>query len=163
MHDRNGQAAYAGGEFLLQDGAVHIEAVGIGAVHDHDFLSGRRAGVHQVVHGDVVGIVAQAHVLDVDHQHIKEVQFSCRRLLRPVPVEGYDGDPGLFVHGVIDAGAGIGRSPKAVLRAEYRRHIDALPDQDIQDMVTVCDVRPVRVFPKGDQVCPVLLQAILFR
>ena len=71
MDHGDGQAADTGFVLHVQDGPVHVKPVGIRAVQDHDLFAIDRTGIQQMLHGNIIGIVPQAYVLDIHHQHIK--------------------------------------------------------------------------------------------
>ena len=92
------------------------------------------AGVHQPAQGNIIGIVAQAHVLYVHQQHV-ELPHGLRRgpLLPPV-VEGEDGHARLRVGAAGHVLARVGAAAEAMLGREDSGDVEVLLQQDVQQM-----------------------------
>ena len=54
-------------------------SVGVGTVEDDDGLAGIGTGGHEAAHGDVIGVEAEAYVLDIDQEDIELTHGGCRR------------------------------------------------------------------------------------
>ena len=111
----NGQRAHATLVFHIEQRAVHIHAVGVGTVeHDH-LLAILGAAVHQSLHRYIIGVEAQAHVLNVAHEHVKLLHLGIVGCSTLHAVERVDVDTCLLVHRAAHLFAGIGLATESVL------------------------------------------------
>ena len=92
-----------------------------------------------MLHGNIIGIVPQADVLDIHHQHIKFPHAFLAGHIGPFVIERQDGDAGFLIHAGFDVLARIGHVAEAVFRREDGRHIYAFFQQDVQNMRTIGD------------------------
>ena len=63
-------------------------------------------------------------------------------------VEGKDRNACLFVHRVVIACSGVRSTAEAMLRAEYGGDVDAVFNQSVQNMLSVCDLIAIPVKAK---------------
>ena len=70
------------GKALLQDRPVQTEAVGIGSVQQDHLFPMPGAGIHQVGHGQPVGVKSDSHILDVNQQNIKRLHVLLTGIFR---------------------------------------------------------------------------------
>jgi hypothetical protein len=105
----------------------------VGPVQHHHRHPGPRRRLHAQGHGPDVGVVAAAHVLQVDQQHVDGRQGLGGRLQRldRVAVEAGGQDAGAPVGLGLDADHVLGLAPHPVLGAEQAGRADARGDQPI--------------------------------
>ena len=137
MHHRQRQAPYPRRVARVEERPVDIHAVGVGAVKHHKTDAPARGLAHQLPHGDIICIVAHAHILYVAHHHIHRVHRRGRHPLAAAVVERHHRQAG----GGIGAGghslAGVGRAAEPVLRREEHPHIDTVGDERVERMTAV--------------------------
>ena len=75
VHSADRERADSGFVFHVEDRPVHVEAVWIWPVQYDNFLTVPGAGVHQMEHRDVIGVISQADILDVHQQHVELVHL----------------------------------------------------------------------------------------
>ncbi len=132
MHDGYGQTSDPRGIFHVEYGAVDGHAVGVGAVEHYHILAVGRGCVHEVDHGAVVGVIAQAYILNINHQDIEFVHhLFCRHALAFALVErGYR-----QARRTVDAAgyvfAGVGSAAEAVFRREEGGHIHSAAEHEV--------------------------------
>ena len=79
VNSRDRQPTDSGLEFHIQHRAVNIEAVRVRAVKNDDLFPVSGAGLHQMMHCDIIGIVPKAYILNINHKDIKLIGFLLAR------------------------------------------------------------------------------------
>ena len=132
MPHGNGVHAYEGGEGRIQDVPLDRHAPdGVGPVQDEEGDSRLPGRFHGQGHGVHIGVVAGAHVLDVEEEDVQAFQHG-RRGLSGLTVEGVDGQPCPVVPPALDDNASLGVSPDAVLGGEEGHQLHGrLPRQPV--------------------------------
>jgi hypothetical protein len=98
-------------------------------------LAGFSAGVHEVTHGNVVGVETEAYVLDVHNEDIEHVHgFLGGVVSAGAAVEGKDGNAREGLNAVCYMGSVIGQISEAVLRRENGANVYILGNKGVQDM-----------------------------
>ena len=126
-------------ELHVQNRAIDIESVRVRSVKNDDLFTVTGAGLHQMMHGNIIGIVPQAHILNVNNQDIELVCLVLARNPRPSTIKGNDLHSGLLVHTAADMLSCIGIAPKSMFRRENSPDIHAFLDQGVNYVLTVLD------------------------
>ena len=126
-------------ELHVQNRAIDIESVRVRSVKNDDLFSVTGAGLHQMMHGNIIGIVPQAHILNVNNQDIELVCLVLARNPRPSTIKGNDLHSGLLVHTAADMFSCIGIAPKSMFRRENSLDIHAFLNQGVNYVLTVLD------------------------
>ena len=79
VDSRDRQPTDSGLEFHIQNRTVNIEAVRVRAVKNDDLFPVSGAGLHQMMHCDIIGIVPKAYILNINHKDIKLIGFLLAR------------------------------------------------------------------------------------
>ena len=132
VYHGDGQASYARCVFHVEYGAVHGHAVGVRAVEHKHLFSGLDGGIHEVYHRAVVRVVAQAHVLDVDHDYVERIHDFFRGAAFFAVVERCDGHACRLVYAAADVLAGVGRAAESMFGREYRDYVYAAVEQHVE-------------------------------
>ena len=151
VDDRDRKHPDTGPVLVLQDRAVHIEPVGVGPVQDQDLLPLLRAGLHKIVHRDVVGVVPEPHVLNVHYEDVEPVHILVIRSALPPSIHRNDRNARLFIHRIPQFSACVLCSPEPMLGAKYSLDPHSPPDQRIQYVLSVGDFLACCVLSEGDQ------------
>ncbi len=136
VDDGNRVHAHERFEFRVQYRAVHVVTVGIGAVEDEARLAVFGAGFHDVVHRAGVGVVAHAHVLNVE-DHDVDVPQLFRRGFFVLAVKRHNGQSGLGIFAVLDRGPGVGLAPEAVFGSKNGLDFHTQSQQTVGQMDAV--------------------------
>ena len=152
MYNRDGKYSDPGDEFFLQDRSVYIKAVGVGAVQNDHFFASRRACVHQVIHGDVICVIAKADILYINHQGVKAIHVCGRGICGPASVERDGRQAGLLIHRILNLSPGIVLPPQPMLGHKYDSQIHFLPHKSVHDMLPVFHRTSVPGLSEGDQI-----------
>ena len=110
--------------FRLEDWAVNIEAIGIGAVEDDDGEMVFGSGLHHVGHCGNVGIKTYANILKVEEDDVDALQHLGRGLF-VFPEERDDGEAGFLVFAIVDSGSSIGSAAESMLGCVDFFYVDA--------------------------------------
>ena len=138
MHDRDRQATDAAAVVLgIENRTVNVESVRVGTVQQHDLLAFLGTGGHEVVHGDVVGIISETYVLDIDDQHVETVHRLIGRSVTLAAVERQDRDTCFRVSRTADMLAGVRVTSETMLRGEDSLDIHSLLHEKVKQMRTV--------------------------
>ena len=98
---------------------------------------------------NVIGIVAQAHILNVNYKSIKGGHVAGRgHFIRAARIKGKKGNACFFINRAVYTGPGIFRTTKAVLRAENCSNIYSAFNQKIKDMRPVRNIISVSILTK---------------
>jgi stage V sporulation protein SpoVS len=98
-------------------------------------LAGFAAGIHEVAHGNVIGIETKAYVLNVYNEDIEHIHgFLGGVVSAGAAVEGEDGNARDGFYSVGYVGTVIGQISEAVLRREDGADVDALGDEGVQNV-----------------------------
>jgi hypothetical protein len=98
-------------------------------------LAGFTAGVHEVAHGDVIGIETKAYVLDVYYEDIEHIHgFLGGVVSAGAAVEGEDGNARDGFYSVCYVGTVIGQISEAVLRREDGANVYSLGNEGVQNV-----------------------------
>ena len=134
MNHRYGQPTYTRLVFHVENRAIYIEAVGIGAVEDNHQLIVFRASLHHAAHGDVIGVKTKSYILNIYNEHIKLPHGFVGWAHALAVVEREDGHSGLFVYRVAHFIARTGRAPKTMFGGENGRHVHAGFNKAVKSM-----------------------------
>ena len=119
----------------VEDGAIHIHAVGIGPVQYDKLLALLRAGIHQATHSNIIGVEAQPHILNVHHQHIYLLHGLGIGFSSLLAVERNDGQSCLRIHRVIHLLASIGLPSETMLWGEDIDDVEPTALQQVHHML----------------------------
>ena len=136
VHGRNGKVTHTAFQGHVQHRAVYVVAVGVGTVQEHHMLALGAAGVHEVAHGNIIGVEPQAYILDVHDENVEHVHGLVGGThAAGTAVQRQDGNAGERLYAVSHVGTVIGQVPEAVLRREDGGDVHALCDEGVQHVL----------------------------
>ncbi len=135
VDDRDREPADTGFVLHIENGTVDVVTVGVGTVEDKHGLVEVGTGLHEAYHGDVVGIVAEANVLDIDDEEVESIHGLIAGTRGFACVEGEDGDTRFGVNTVVHMVARSCRAAEAVFGGEDSGDVYAVFNEDIKRML----------------------------